>query len=85
MVTAAVVVFIPVVDAAFNGLTELFDATANNHFDHNGETGITLISDSENSVIENNTFIGNGMSIIVFTSVVNCAASSGVAARAVYS
>jgi CSLREA domain-containing protein len=38
----------------------------NNTFDHNGETGITLISDSENSVIENNTFIGNGMSIHLF-------------------
>jgi|GEM_PF-3162244 len=38
----------------------------NNHFDHNGETGLTLISDSENSVIENNTFIGNGMSIYLF-------------------
>ena len=38
----------------------------NNFIDHNGETGITLISDSENSVIENNTFIGNGMSIYLF-------------------
>jgi parallel beta-helix repeat protein len=38
----------------------------NNHFDHNRETGITLISDSENSVVENNTFIGNGMSIYLY-------------------
>lgn len=53
---------------------QLFDADdgrngntiRNNHFDHNGETGLTLISDSENSVIENNTFIGNGMSIYLF-------------------
>jgi CSLREA domain-containing protein len=39
-----------------------------NTFDHNGETGITLISDSENSVVEDNTFIGNGMSIYLFSS-----------------
>jgi parallel beta-helix repeat protein len=34
-----------------------------NHFDHNGETGLTITSDSENSLVLNNTFIGNGMSI----------------------
>ena len=37
-----------------------------NHFDHNGETGISLVNDSENSVVENNTFLGNGMSIYLF-------------------
>jgi parallel beta-helix repeat protein len=37
-----------------------------NHFESNGETGLTLTSDSENSLVEYNTFIGNGMSIHLF-------------------
>lgn len=53
---------------------QLFDADdgrngntiRNNHFDHNGETGLTLTSESENSLVQNNTFIGNGMSIYLF-------------------
>ena len=38
----------------------------NNYFEGNGETGLTLISDSEYSLVENNTFISNGMSIHLF-------------------
>jgi CSLREA domain-containing protein len=39
-----------------------------NHFNHNVETGLRIESESEKSLIENNTFIGNGMSIYLLAS-----------------
>ncbi|RPJ38469.1 MAG: right-handed parallel beta-helix repeat-containing protein, partial [Planctomycetaceae bacterium] len=61
-------------DMTFTGNTlagvYLFDAdngrtgntVRNNYFDHNVETGIRIESESENSLFEGNSFIGNGMS-----------------------
>ena len=51
---------------ADNGRTG--NTVRNNHVDHNVETGILIDSESENSLIEGNTFIGNGMSIHVLNS-----------------
>ncbi|WP_165821285.1 right-handed parallel beta-helix repeat-containing protein [Nocardioides gansuensis] len=61
-----------------NALTgvQLFDAdngrlgstVRDNVFDSNGETGLQLMSGTEGSLIENNYFISNGMSIHLFDS-----------------
>jgi parallel beta-helix repeat protein len=50
---------------------QLFDAddgrngnlVQENYFEANGETGVSLVSDSENSVVLNNTFVSNGVGI----------------------
>ena len=39
----------------------------NNYFEGNLETGLSIVSDSENSLVQNNTFISNGMSIYLFS------------------